>query len=129
MPSTTKFLEECDALTSGKTLVQILEDVRIVLCDPERWTQHVRARDAEGYEVRVEDPEAVCWCIEGAIAVVCNPYGITPPHVLKALDKVVFAIMGRDVGVGYLNDMVMHEVIMQLLDEAILIEEVRSGNR
>ena len=129
MPSATKFLEECSALTSGKTIVQILKDVRTVLYDPERWTQGVRALDAEGNQVRAEDPEAVCWCIEGAIGVVCNPYGVTPPHVLKALDKVVFAMFGRDCGVGYLNDMVEHEVIIQLLDEAILIEEVRDANR
>lgn len=33
----------------------------------EHWTQGTFARDADGREVMVRAPDAVCWCIGGAV--------------------------------------------------------------
>lgn len=39
-----------------------------LLADPKSWTQCTRARNAAGVSVESNDPEAVCWCIIGAIS-------------------------------------------------------------
>ena len=34
---------------------------------PEKWTQGAFARDGHGKDVNSWNPQAVCWCLEGAI--------------------------------------------------------------
>jgi hypothetical protein len=38
-----------------------------LLDTPEKWTKEVFARDCKGDEVDPESPEAVCWCVKGAL--------------------------------------------------------------
>lgn len=45
-----------------------------LLDSPERWTQFVPARNSAGEVVKAKAPDAVCWCIMGAI-VRCYPKG------------------------------------------------------
>jgi len=48
------------------------------------WTQGELARDKQGNAVRPEDPNAVCWCVEGAIkAAGCNEKWRQIKEVLK----------------------------------------------
>lgn len=35
--------------------------------DPTRWTQGANARDANGNKCEPEEPQAVCWCLVGAV--------------------------------------------------------------
>jgi len=37
--------------------------------DPQRWTQDWYAHDAKGFDCDATAPEAVCWCLRGAIQV------------------------------------------------------------
>lgn len=50
-----------DALT-------VLREARALLADPDRWTQHVFARDAHGEPTDPEGRHACCWCLRGAVA-------------------------------------------------------------
>lgn len=45
-----------------------LRELRKLLEDPRRWTKGTFARNIEGFEVSASNPDAVCWCLEGAIA-------------------------------------------------------------
>lgn len=38
-----------------------------LLADPTSWTKHHPARDAKGQSTDARDPDAVCWCMAGAI--------------------------------------------------------------
>lgn len=129
MLSAQEFLEDCNALTSGKSPLQILRETRELLSVPDRWTKGARARDASGSSVCPENQAAASWCLGGAIAIVCNPFGILPPSMIRLLDKVVRIIFPteEDIDAGEYNELMNHEDILYLLDEAILIEEVKYG--
>jgi len=56
---------------------------------PERWTQRVFARNAQGGEVEHDSEEAVCWCLHGFIRQVLQlPAGVvqTPTAILSAFE-------------------------------------------
>jgi hypothetical protein len=40
-----------------------------LLSDSSKWTQGASARDARGYSLDPREPNAVCWCITGALCV------------------------------------------------------------
>lgn len=49
-------------------VLKVLKGARDVLSDPERWTQGALARTASNRPVDVDDHEAKCFCLFGAIA-------------------------------------------------------------
>ena len=49
-------------------VLKVLKGARDVLSDPERWTQGALARTASNRPVDVDDHEATCFCLFGAIA-------------------------------------------------------------
>jgi hypothetical protein len=122
-------LEECDALTQGKNSVQILHETRSLLLDPQHWTPDHRACDMHGRTCRAEDPRAVAWDLEGAVARISNPFGITPPIIIKALDEAVKEISGRHLNAGYFTDRSRnHNVVIQVIDTAIHMEMLKGMN-
>jgi hypothetical protein len=38
-----------------------------LLDSPEKWTKEVLARDSKGNSTHPDSPEAVCWCVKGAL--------------------------------------------------------------
>ena len=113
-------LEDCDVLTTGQDLTTILVKARALLSDVTRWTCWAQARDIRGFQVRIEDPRACCWCIEGAIGRVSNVVGVVPPSILRFLDLLVQELQQDAVNVvSDFNDMVSHDVLLQFLDNAI----------
>lgn len=115
---------------------EIVRIARILLSDINLWTQSANARDEYGKRVKPNHPSAVCWSMSGAIAIASNPYGITPPSLLKLLDGIV-----REWGLVQLlaqtpdfelwensddfNDKRPHPFILALLDEATIRLENR----
>ena len=89
-----------------------------VLYDRELWTQHAQARDQFGNMVRINDPQAVMWDVEGACGKVANPYGIVPPMIIKILDQIVQDIWNTEEDAGWLNDHRTYEHVLILLEEA-----------
>lgn len=124
MPDATRFLQQCSILTGGKPTLQILKEALELLVDPDRWTKYTRARASDGTPVRPEDPTAVCWCVEGAVAVLSNEYGVLPPQLMKALDRAVWSLSGEYLSAGVYNDKVTHPLVLLLLQEAIQLEEL-----
>lgn len=119
---------------------EILRIVRMLLENPILWTQGARARDAKGKRVKPNDPRAVCWSLNGAIAIASNEQGITPPELLRLLDGIVKEwgmvapvwLEGPEVweGCDDFNDQRPHRFILALLDEAITrLESTCIGNQ
>lgn len=59
------------------------------------WTQQVAARDPMGHVVRFDSPNAVCWCLLGAIVLESNLY---KPGM--SWDQISGLFVDRVVGVG-----------------------------
>lgn len=50
----------------------IIQDLRKLLDQPDRWTTGSYARNAKGRPMMPEDPEATCWCLMGALGKVAG---------------------------------------------------------
>ena len=106
-----------------------LRIVRMLLENPMLWAQGARARDVQGRRVTPNSPRAVCWSLNGALAIASNPQGITPPSLLRLLDGIVKEwgmvapvwTEGPEVWetCDDFNDQRPHRFILALLDEAI----------
>lgn len=71
--------------------------VRELFTDESKWTQHTRARDVNGRGVDENSPDAVCWCLTGAISHCYNPRDTIDSYVLESTiaRKVEEALNGR----------------------------------
>lgn len=97
---------------------------------PDAWTKAAVARDARGRNVKPLDPNACCWCVEGALAVESNPYGLIPPILLQLIDAAAIHV-ATHLGLhtpnsefsittmAELNDMASFEVVHAALDVAL----------
>lgn len=107
-----------------------LSAARLLISDGRLWTQGARARDSKGRKCPPNDPSATQWSMTGAIAVVSNPYGITPVWMLQQLDwlamylGLVECLYHTDSIILWhscddMNDERPHADVMQFLDVAI----------
>jgi hypothetical protein len=117
MDTTAEFLERCNALMQGQDPVTVLRRALEIIREPEQWTPRSRALDANNNPVRPEDPNAVCWCIEGAIALACNNFGILPPYFMLVLDQTSMEY-GCD-GVNLLESALDHAGVVEFLERVI----------
>jgi hypothetical protein len=83
-----EFFHRCNLLMEGQAPIDIIRRTLEILREPEQWTATARARDEYGNHVAPYDPRAVCWCIEGAVSMACNRFGIMPPYLMLILDEV-----------------------------------------
>jgi hypothetical protein len=60
-------------------VVAVLDAVKDLLANESRWTQIELARDANDDDVNADDPEAVCWCLQGAV------HKVEPDNLRRAL--------------------------------------------
>ena len=132
MDDTVLFTENCDALTNGQTVAEILQRALAVLQDEDRWCREYRATDAEWNRVDIVSPAAVRFSIEGAVGRVANDVGIIPPFILRYLDEFVLYYLGlighlttpstagimEERDVAWFNDSYMHEHIVAFLEQA-----------
>jgi len=130
----TAYLAQCEGLTNGKSLADIIDTAIRLIDDPNHHCRGAQARDAKGKPVKAGHPSAAELSLEGAVARACNDMGILPPHMMKWLDALLIdflelmdeenpnqpALPGimepRDI--GWFNDHYDHEVIMNFLHEA-----------
>lgn len=118
MASAEEFLDRCNGLMMGQRPEAILRKAYALIQDESRWCTGANARDASGRRVRPYDPTAVQWCIEGAVAISCNPAAILPPYFMVLLDK-ISEELGYE-SVGLLNDGAYHQTVLRVLEEAIV---------
>ena len=87
-----------------------------LLSDESKWTRHFYARDSKGQCVNPEEPEAVSWCLVGALT---KCYGREPPFTSFKYQKVrnlIKAISNHQV-IAY-NDSHTYEEIMEIVRKA-----------
>lgn len=102
-------------------MTQLLDDLiaaRALIDAPEKWTQGVYARDADGEELGFCDDSSVCFCVEGAIYTAINR-----GHS-SAVDTAMAALMSMSPCIQNLaqwNDAPdrTHADVMQRFDRAI----------
>jgi hypothetical protein len=102
----------------GQTPQSILLRALWVLRDPNRWVSFHRAADVNYNWVPANDPRAVRWSIEGAVAMACNPEGVLPPFFMKLLDEVSLELY-REESVNCLEEYCRHQHVVQVLQRAI----------
>jgi hypothetical protein len=92
-------------------ILGVLRAVRAMLTPRSAWTTEARARNAEGRMVMPEASTAVCWCLLGAIDLVCRK-----DSTLKGLCR---AALGGAQPMMQLNDCDGYQAVIDLLDGGI----------
>ena len=70
-------------------------DAAAELIETKGWTRGAFARNAHGYSVSAREPDATCYCLEGALvqAIYCRRIA----QDRDAVDKEVHRVLGREV--------------------------------
>jgi hypothetical protein len=85
--------------------------IKELLADPNRWTQHAPARDAEGACTLSFHPDAVKWCLSGALDH-CYP-DYQERHTIR---RRLFKMAGR--ALYAFNDNATHHEVLKLVTDA-----------
>lgn len=113
-----EFLEGSLPLMCGQTPQNVLLRALWVLRAPSRWVCFRRAVDANWDAVDVNDPRAVRWSVDGAVAAASNPQGVLAPYFQKLLDEVVLEMYGEDGGINCLEEYCSHGIVVRVLFRA-----------
>jgi hypothetical protein len=104
--------------------VERLKEARALISDPEQWVQQHMALNAQGCPCPADDPDAVCWCLFGAITKVCEALpGDFDSKLYARVDvaELLYGILARGVSVMMFNDNSTHAEVLELCDEAIAL--------
>lgn len=71
------------------TTLEILRAARAKIERPECWTKGAFARDAVGGECMSSEPDAVCWCSDGAIGAVIATTDVHDFCAFEALSRAI----------------------------------------
>lgn len=101
-------------------IVEALKATKALIDTPKKWTKGALARAESGEPIYTDDPEAVCFCLHGAV----NRVSGHQEHLRRgAKDKIALAIdtMYPGYGIAEFNDSseTTHEMMLELLDKAI----------
>ena len=111
------FRQRCNALMRGQDPVVILRRALEIIREPEQWTPRARALSSQQTRVSPDHPDAVRWCIEGAVTLACGSFGIMPPYFMRVLDETSYEY-GCD-GVNLLEEALNHEGVVEFLERVI----------
>lgn len=78
----------------GRTIKAGLDALGKLFAKAERWTQNTYAKDIRGNNVSWGDLEATCFCLSGAIGLVCNG-NQQNVGLVKVLDRAIIKITGN----------------------------------
>jgi len=102
---------------------QILTDMRALLADPAHWTKRAFARNQHGEPVSTFNPDAVCYCLVGALSKVLKEHQMftddTVYLVERLLRSTVAEISGGTQSVSQFNDSHEHAEVLAALDKTI----------
>jgi hypothetical protein len=109
---------------SGRSTAEVLRAARKRITPRAAWAVGAAARDAKGRKVRVDSPDATCWCLGGALELASGA-----PRKRTGLKFVLAGI--RSVGscirsVAGFNDTSTHDLVLAALDRAIELAENQS---
>lgn len=109
------------------TPAEQLRAAKALIDTPERWTKKVFARNAAGFGVDVDNPDAVCFCSLGAIAKVVDhdPREVWIGCGIELPRNYLEQAAGGFRFVTDINDDhdTTHADIMKLFDDAIALAE------
>lgn len=74
-------------MTSTITTLDILRGTRELLATPERWTQGVTARDADGQPIPPNCEGAVSFCLVGGVRKTCGLFGVYKWRYVLAIEE------------------------------------------
>lgn len=103
--------------------IAVLDAVRDVLSNPDRWTKFELARSRLGDPVEPDDPSASCWCLQGAISRVVDDS--TTRNAAHQELRVTLALRDRLINLPLIaveyNDQhdTTHADILKLIDDTI----------
>lgn len=101
--------------------VEVLRAARELISDPERWTRHAVARDADGgLLLNGNDPRACQWSAEGAVGHVTG-CSIDQPGALSAINALSRA--AKPLRPSRANDIGTHAEVLAMFDKAIALAE------
>ena len=102
---------------------EILQGIRELIRDPAHWTRGVIARDAAGREVLMTSPQAVAFCLSGAL----HRFEATHPgtDVMGAVWQPLMEMIHHryKCPMPEFNDTHSHAEVLAVLDEAISAQE------
>jgi hypothetical protein len=111
---------------SEATVLDVLTGARELLNIPERWTQQFSARDGEGYPIDPTAPEAVCWCLLGALSCQIEDLTGDRPRENTVLwsdtRHTLYDYLDAEKSISGFNDSHTHEEVVALLDKIIAQE-------
>ena len=108
--------------------IKILKQIKEYFSNPRNWTQGAVARNAKGERVIPSNPNAVCYCLIGAIEKFIPPKDapnfIKQNQIKDFISTVSFNLSGFCPVL--VNDDLGYDSVMQLLDESVLFLETGS---
>lgn len=100
-------------------ILEILESVRQLFSDPTCWHKGEWARDINGEPCSFSDPNAVSWCIQGAV--MREQQKGDKSIDFLAITDALYRVACETYGIGALevNDTLGYDAVLNLLDKAI----------
>lgn len=102
--------------------IEILRGARELLADPSKWTKGVHARDQQGAIVHCIDPDAISFCMGGAVDRQCcaDERYTASPEYQAACGALLDALKVHRNVVDFNDDpATTHQDMLDLFDEAI----------
>jgi len=103
------------------TPLDVLKAARKRIEKPENWLQGEFAKKAGGYVCNSGDPDAVCWCLSGAINAADTALGGLDDVDWLYMQGVVYRACACSI-VDY-NDTHTHPEVLEVMDKAIALAE------
>lgn len=110
----------------------LLEGVRALLAEPERWTRRASARThPHGKSIPFNDPRATCWCLSGAMgkvsAEMAGPHDTMEIAAMRRVAEAIQSWSGGASGYSALETVLTfndapgrrHSTVLAILDGAI----------
>jgi hypothetical protein len=86
--------------------------------DKSKWTTGEFARDNSGYSMSFDSPDAVCWCLHGAL----DKYASNPRDFIK-LRSIQKQLYPDANSLACLNDRYGYDAVMKVLETALAEEQ------
>lgn len=95
-------------------VVTFLKQVKATIATPETWCQYRYAKNKDGERVFIDDPQAVQWCLSGAMRLIDHDQ--RSPVYKRAYGYLTK--IGHDGTTGF-NDTHTHSEVLALLDRVV----------
>lgn len=117
-------------MVEAQIAIERLKEIEDLLSVPERWTKGYYAKTASGLNVSADNPQAVCWCIYGAIEKVCTRHSEEDKYLMRCIGEAI-TIKRQKIytwrGLDSFNDSpaTKHADILEVLEKAIELETAK----